>query len=145
MASVINQLNIDSVEYAIAASAYAECDTGSSTSDKVATICTDGDTTNKAFTLIKGVSVQVKFKNTNTAALPTLNINSTGTKSIYYQGGAIPAGYIKANSVYTFVYTGSQWELVGEVRPEVSSIVDSLLEETIFLIWCGTALELLDD
>jgi hypothetical protein len=115
MASVINQIKLGSVEYAIAASAYAECSTAAGTAAKVAAINTDGDTTNTAFTLIKGVAVNVKFTVTNTAASPTLNINSTGAKAIYYNGAAITAGYLKANKVYQFVYNGKQWDLVGDV------------------------------
>jgi hypothetical protein len=116
MASVINQIKVGTVEYAIAASAYAECSTAGGTAAKTATICTDDDTTNTAFTLIKGVSVQVKFKANNTAANPTLNINSTGAKAIYYKGVAVTASYLKANYVYTFVYNGTQWDLVGNVE-----------------------------
>jgi hypothetical protein len=145
MASVINQLKLGNIEYALAASAYAECSSAADDRAKIATICTDNDTTNKEFTLIKGVSVQVKFINANTAESSTLNINSTGAKQIYYSGTAIPAGYIKANSVYTFVYTGSQWELVGEIEQEVSSRVDNILEEYTFLLWGGNASELIED
>lgn len=113
MASVINQIKLGSVEYAIAASAYAECSTAAGTAAKVATICTDSDTTNTAFTLIKGVSVQVKFTNTNTAANPTLNVNATGAKSIYHGGSAISTKALKAGDIYTFTYNGTQWELVS--------------------------------
>ena len=116
MASVINQIKLGNVEYAIAASAYAECSTAEATAAKVATICTDSDTANAAFTLVKGVSVQVKFTMCNSAPNPTLNINSTGAKAIYYNGAAITATdyYIKANGIYTFVYESDRWNLVGD-------------------------------
>jgi hypothetical protein len=120
MASVINQIKLGSIEYAIAASAYAECSTAAGTTAKVATICTDSDTTNKAFTLIKGVAINVKFTVTNTAASPTLNVNETGAKAIYYNGAAITAGYLKAGKVYQFVYNGTQWELVGDVDTDTN-------------------------
>ena len=113
MASVINQIKLGSIEYAIAASAYAECSTAAGTAAKVATICTDSDTTNTAFTLIKGVSINVKFTVANTASSPTLNVNSTGAKAIYYNGAAVGADVLKANKVYQFVYNGTQWDLVG--------------------------------
>lgn len=113
MASVINQIKLGDVEYAIAASAYAECKTAAPTATKVATICTDNDSANAAFTLIKGVSVQVKFTESNSAANPTLNVNGTGDNFIYYNGKAVTADYLKANHVYTFVYNGVQWEIVG--------------------------------
>lgn len=119
MASVINQLKLGNIEYAIAASAYAECSTAAGTAAKVATINTDGDTTNNAFTLIKGVSVQVKFTNTNTVSKPTLNINSTGAKDIYYKGAAF--NELRANGIYTFVYNGTQWDLVGEINTDTGA------------------------
>ena len=114
MASVINQIKLGSVEYAIAASAYAECSTAAGTAAKTATICTDSDTSNTAFTLIKGVSVIVKFNNTNTAESPTLNINSSGAKAIFYNGTSIPKNYIKGTKLYQFVYDGSYWQLVAD-------------------------------
>lgn len=113
MASVINQIKLGNTEYAIAPSAYAECSTAAGTAAKVATISTDGDTTNTAFTLIKGVSVQVKFTVTNTASNPTLNINSSGAKAIYHNGAAITASLLKANTVYQFCFNGTQWDLIG--------------------------------
>lgn len=121
MASVINQIKLGDTEYAIAASAYAECSTAAGTATKVATICTDSDTTNTAFTLVKGVSIQVKFSNTNSASNPKLNVNSTGAKSIYYKGASITASYLKANYIYTFVYNGTQWELVGEISTDADT------------------------
>ena len=113
MASVINQIKLGDVEYAIAASAYAECSTAADAAAKIASICTDNETTTSAFTLIKGVSVQVKFATTNSASNPTLNINGTGAKAIYYKGVAIPANYLQQNCTYIFVYNGTQWDLVG--------------------------------
>lgn len=113
MASVINQIKLGNTEYAIAASAYAECSTAADAAAKAASICTDNETATSAFTLIKGVSVQVKFANTNSASNPTLNINGTGAKAIYYKGVAIPANYLQQNCTYIFVYNGTQWDLAG--------------------------------
>jgi hypothetical protein len=96
MASVINQIKVGSVEYAIAASAYAECTTAAATVTKVANIVTDDDTTNTAFTLIKGTTIHVKFTNSNTAEKPTLNVNGTGAKAIMRYGTTAVS-----NSVYT--------------------------------------------
>lgn len=116
MASVINQIKLGNVEYAIAASAYAECSTSGDEKEKVATICTDSDTANTAFTLIKGVSVQVKFTNMNAVGSPTLNVNNTGAKPIYYKGNTLSAvdNYLKPNGIYTFVYDSDSWNLVGD-------------------------------
>ena len=87
----------------IASTAYATCPTGASTAAKVATI-----QDSQAFTLIDGVTVHVYFTYSNTAANPTLNVNSTGAKSIY-KFGSTAAGTTEvdswpAGSVVSFTY-----------------------------------------
>ena len=67
------------------------------------------------FTLATGARVLVKFTVTNSAANPTLDVNGTGAKPIQYRGAAIAAGTLAANRTYEFVYTGAQYELVGDV------------------------------
>lgn len=126
MAKVINQIKYNDVEYAIAHSAYGYCETAAGTPGKVVAISTDGDTTNTAFTLIKGVSVTVKFKETNSAANPTLNVGGSGAKPIYYKGSAVPANYLKASRTYTFVYTTDVvstgiWEVISDITAAVNS------------------------
>lgn len=84
---------------------YNTCSTSASTTAK---------TVSKAnFQLSTGAEITVKFTYTNTASYPTLNVNSTGAKSIYYNGTNIPASALAANRVYRFVYDGSYWQLVG--------------------------------
>ena len=122
------QIKIGDVEYAIAHSAYAECTTGAATTAKVAAIITDADTSNSAFTLIKGVTVNVKFTKSNTAPNPTLNINSTGDKPIYYKGTAIAASELKANRICTFVYvydtsvSDAHWEFIGTTADDTVNV-----------------------
>lgn len=115
MAKVINQIQIGTVNHALAHSAYGVCSTAAGTAAKTVTISTGGDTTNNAFTLTTGVSVTVKFSNTNSAANPTLNVNSSGAKAIYYNGAAITSSHLKANRAYQFVYDGTNWVMVGDV------------------------------
>lgn len=86
---------------------YGTCSTAAATAAKAVTLT--------GFTLATGARVTVKFTVTNTAANPTLNINSTGAKAIYYKGAAITAGYLAANKVYEFVYDGTNYVLVGDV------------------------------
>lgn len=123
MASVINQIKLGTTEYAIAASAYAECDTHETTIGKAAIICTDGDTTNTAFTLVKGVAVQVKFIKANqSSSAITLDVNQTGGKAVYYRGAAFANGNaIKAGSIHTFVYDGTYWQLVGDLNTDTDT------------------------
>lgn len=86
---------------------YGTCSTAAATAAKVVD-CT-------GFALITGAEITVKFTVTNTAANPTLNVNNTGAKAIYYRGAAISAGYLAANRTYTFRYNGTQYELVGDI------------------------------
>ena len=86
---------------------YGSCSTAAGTAAKTVA-CT-------GFTLATGARITVKFTVTNTAASPTLNVNGTGAKAIYYNGAAISAGYLAANRTYEFVYNGTQYDLVGMV------------------------------
>ena len=87
---------------------YATCSTAKGTTAKVATI-TPAVT---GWTLYTGATITVKFTNENTASTPTLNINSTGAKTIKtYSGGALSADEYKwkAGSTFTFTYNGTYW------------------------------------
>ena len=86
---------------------YGECSTAAATQEK-AVSCT-------GFTLAAGARITVKFTVTNTAASPTLNVNSTGAKPVYYRGSAITAGALAANRTYTFLYDGTSYNLVGDI------------------------------
>ena len=82
---------------------YASCNTAEATTAKEATLA--------GFKLREGAMPTIKF----TYAVPAnskLNINSTGSKSIYISAGmstAIPNGVIKAGDYVTFLYNGSQY------------------------------------
>lgn len=67
------------------------------------------------FSLSTNAFVLVKFSNANTASAPTLNVSNTGAKAIYFNGAAVPTGYLEANKFYHFVYDGSRWVLTGDV------------------------------
>ena len=78
---------------------YGTCSTAAATAAKVVS-CSN-------FALITGAEITVKFTTANTAANPTLNVNNTGAKAIYYRGSAISKSYLAANRTYTFRYNGS--------------------------------------
>ena len=83
---------------------YATCDTAAATVAKVGTLSN--------YNLTAGGVVSVKF----TYAVPasaTLNINSKGAKAIYFRGVAITANIIKAGDIATFMYDGSQYQLIS--------------------------------
>lgn len=86
---------------------YGTCSTAAATAAK--TVAVSG------FVLEVGATATVKFSYTNSASNPTLNVNSTGAKSIYYNGAAITSSYLVANRVYTFVYDGTNYLVVGDI------------------------------
>ena len=89
---------------------YATCDTAATTAAKVATI-----QNSTAFSLVTGVTVHVKFTNTNSVTSPTLNINSTGAKSMMAHGTEPPLGNTKYSwyngSVIAVTYDGTYWQM----------------------------------
>ena len=83
---------------------YGTCETAEATAAKVVTLSN--------YTLTKNGIVSVKF----TYAVPasaTMNINSKGAKNIFYKGAAIVAGVIKAGDIATFIYDGTQYQLIA--------------------------------
>ena len=86
---------------------FGTCVTEAATAAKVVTLA--------GFTLVAGAKVAVKFTVTNTAANPTLNVNGSGAKPVFYRGAAIAAGYLAAKRVYEFVYDGTNYELIGDI------------------------------
>ncbi|MBE6441335.1 MAG: hypothetical protein E7022_03250 [Desulfovibrio desulfuricans] len=82
-----------------------ECSTAAGTTEKVLNASN--------FILRKGATVIVRFANTNTANNPTLNVNNTGAKSIYFQGAAIEARALMANNTYLLYYNGEQYDLIS--------------------------------
>lgn len=82
---------------------YVTCDTAASTTAKVGTLA--------SYALTVGGIVAVKF----TYAVPanaTLNINSKGAKNMFYRGAKITAGVINAGDIATFIYDGTQYQLL---------------------------------
>lgn len=88
-------------------SGYGTCPTGASTSAKVVTIA---DTNWK---LKVGTIIGVKFTTGNTASNVTLNVNSTGAKSIFYNNAVYTGNnqYMtgRANTIIFFMYDGTYW------------------------------------
>lgn len=98
---------------------YGTCDTAAGTAAKVVT-CADFDT------LMTGVTIRVKFDNANTAASPTVNINSTGAKSVYRFGSTAPVDgdSWKAGEVVDLLYDGTSFFMVS--ADDIGSKQDAL-------------------
>ena len=88
---------------------YGQCNTAANTAAKVVSC--------QGFNLATGALIAVKFTNENTANYPTLNVNSTGAKSIYGHSNYPPVGtgtgVWKRNEVKLFVYDGTYFRIVG--------------------------------
>lgn len=88
---------------------YATCSTSASTAAKIITVT--------GWTPTAGDILTVLFTTANTAATPTLNVNSLGAKSIYI-GGSTPNSTTNVlkwsgNTTITFMYDGTYYRYLG--------------------------------
>ena len=88
---------------------YTICATAASTADKTASL--------DHFALMPGVVVQVAFATVNTAANPTLNVNGTGAKPLTYCGVPVEVGALAQGQVYTLIFSGNAWQIIGGMAP----------------------------
>lgn len=86
---------------------YASCTTPAAAAAKAVNV--------PNFKLITGATISVKFENAVSANNPTLNVTGSGNKPIFYHGNAIAANMLLAKTVYTFVYDGTNWNVVGDL------------------------------
>ena len=87
--------------------------TSASTAEKV--VACEG------FSLAKGAVISVLFSTANTAAAPTLNVNSTGAKRVYV-GTSLPNSTTNtlkwsANTILTFAYDGTYFRYLSARTP----------------------------
>jgi hypothetical protein len=96
-------------------SAFGTCSTGATTPAKVITITNPAE----GWTLENGSRITVKSTTTNSASNPTLNVNSTGAKSVYYNGSKITnintdhAGYSSRLIDYIYDSELDGWVFMG--------------------------------
>ena len=88
------------------------CFTSAGTAAK--TVSVDGD-----FTLTAGVFVAIRFERMNAASNPTLNVNNTGAKAIFYRGAAWKTSQDPARQYDTILmtYDGTQWMISSLLEP----------------------------
>lgn len=65
------------------------------------------------FSLVAGAYVNIKVGVVGANA--TLNVNNTGAIDIYYNDIQISAGILTENNIYTFIYDGIKWNVLGDV------------------------------
>ena len=89
---------------------YATSSSAATTVNKTATL------TSGTLTLEAGATVAVTFTNKNTAASPTLNVSSTGAKTIRAAGADLAATSAynwTDGATVIFVYDGTYWQMDG--------------------------------
>ena len=84
---------------------FGTCDTAATTAAKTVSI-TD-------FVLVKNGIVNILFTKAVNVADATLNVSSTGAKTIRYNGNAIQPGIIKANCTVGMQYDGTYWNIIS--------------------------------
>ena len=113
MATYAGKLNVGGTELPIGSTLYGTCSTAAGTAQKDVT-CANFDK------LITGVTIHVKFTNSNTHATPTLKVNSTTAAQIMRYGttkpGTSEAASWMAGSVISFTYDGTYWQMNGWVN-----------------------------
>ena len=123
MAKVIGKVNLNSLNYNIASTAYATCGTAAATAAKVAYI--EGTEATDGFTVVTGITVHVRFANTNTAANPTLSVNGSPATAIMKYGttkvGNSEATSWYAGSVVSFTYDGTYWIMNDRQKEDTNS------------------------
>lgn len=101
---------------------YGVCGTAVGTAAKTVTVYPYGSTSGTAatFELQEGAHITVKFTAGNTAATPTLKVNTADAKNIQYKGSNLPSGTatagkysIEPNQILDLIYDGTAWQIVG--------------------------------
>lgn len=124
----ISTIKIGNTNYA--ARPYGTCLTNSTTVNKLVS-CTDFSE------LYSGASVIVKFTYANSASTPTLNVNSTGAKTIRWNGADFPSAQNwTAGAVIEFVYDGTYWNMMGAIKDNTGTGGDGNYYPTSFT-WSG--------
>ena len=91
---------------------YGTSTTAAATAAKEVTVSSDQN-----FVLKPGVMVTFKAPNTNTAQNPTINVNNTGAKSIWFNTAVVTTGSLnragQSGRPATYVYDGTYWVWVS--------------------------------
>ena len=101
---------------------YGACTTAEGTAAKTDTTAVTG------CVVCKGAKVELAMTNANTAASPTLNIQSTGAKAVYFGNGTTRptksggTSWLAANTC-TFTFDGATWRTQGKTYIDANSIV----------------------
>ena len=129
--AILNKLQpmVDNNTMASLGFGYGTCTNAGGTAAKEASVSN--------YLLVPGAHVSILFTNAFTATSPTLNINSKGAKPIKLFGSAIAPGKVRANTVLTMVYDGTNYNVVAiesQAPMSTTGAVDLGLPSG--LLWC---------
>ena len=111
MASYVGKVSLNGVDYSIGSTLYGVCRSAASDSVKIVEV--------EGFdTLFEGLTLNIKFVNSNTAINPQINVNRTGLKRIIEYGttspGVLPWSSWLPGSIVTVVYDGEKWMMASD-------------------------------
>lgn len=109
---------------------YGECTTEKGTAAKTVLLSN--------FALETGARFAVKFSNGCSVASPTLNVNSTGAKSMVYKGATIQPNELDTNQVYEFIYDGTRYVMLSTIDVYSKAESDNLFAANDAMIFKGT-------
>lgn len=105
---------------------YAICSSRGNEKNKVAILKDSRSHLN----LRTGCKIVVKFINENAVKGFTLNIDSTRSIEVRYKGRQIRDGEIKANNHYMLVYDGSYYEIIGDIKDDISVLINPSYDDS---------------
>ena len=112
------ELNKIFTDMAYAGSGIGTCTTAATTAAKTAVLSN--------YLMLKNMPVSVFFQNGVNVANATLNINSQGAKPIFIGGSALQPGVIRPRTTVTFVYDGTNYNIICIGGLEQSDTPDAL-------------------
>ena len=102
--SYVNKVSVGGNTHLIEPTLYGVCSTQGSTAAKTVDI-------DSSFVLQQGVQITVKFTNANTASNPTLSVNGSTAKAIYYNGSTA-TNVLVAGKIFNLIYDGTYWQVI---------------------------------
>lgn len=98
----------NNIDHPITSTLYGTCSTAADTAAKEV-VCSNVDS------LEAGMTLRVVFTNANTAASPTINVNSKGAKNVYRFGSTTPIGgnSWEAGAVVDLFYDGTSFFMLN--------------------------------
>lgn len=115
---------VNGVQFPIGSSLYGTCTTAANAVEKIVEL-------NDFDKMPTGITIHVKFMNSNTAEDPVMNVNELGAKPIYCYSGTAPGKTAESSwqpgSVLSFTYDGAAWIMndysqTEDVQKEIDSI-----------------------